>query len=63
MRIKQIKVGLKCRKVNLGAPKLNKMHTVLNFLFAFEFCYVHVSIFRNTSQANLDTANLRIDLP
>ena len=34
------KARFKCKKANVIAPLLNKMHTDSNFLFGFKLCYV-----------------------
>ena len=64
MRIKQSKQrsDVKCKKVNLIAQLLNKMHTDPKFLFGFKLFYVSRYL-KNTSQQILDTGNLRSDLP
>ena len=60
MKIKQIthESDFKCKKVNFVAWLLNEMHTIHNFIFGFKIDYVG-----RFSQQNLDTANLRSDLP
>ena len=59
-----LKVGFMWKKVNIIAPLHNKVHTDprYNFHFGFRLCYVSRYL-KYTSQQNLDTANLRSDLP
>ena len=52
------KVRFRC---NFIAPLLTKMSTDPNFLFGFKLCYVRY--LKDTSQQNIDTGNLRNDIP
>ena len=55
------KARFKCKKANVIALLLNKMHTDPNFLFDFKLCCVRRYL-KNTSQQILNTGNLRSDL-